>query len=131
MAQMDDYVMRVGLGVAVNLGLLLPLLALAFLTTRRGKSAAMPVLLFAVLFALDMALIMSFKLFHLIPDWGHWNWQGKVLEAAWPILLVLLVPVAFPPKEVGLTLPEPKKRRHFSVAPLGSTRGERSTAVSQ
>ena len=105
---MQDYVVRVGLGAAVNLGLLVPLFILAFLTTWRGKAAAKPVLLSAVLFTLDMALIYSFKLFILIPDWGKWNWQGKVLEASWPLLLAWLVPAAFPPQEMGLKPPELK-----------------------
>ena len=106
---MDSYMVRVGVGVLLNLALLSPFFAAAFLTTRRGKDALMPVLLFAALFAMDMGLVMSFKLIPLIPAWGHWNWQGKLLEAAWPLLLAWKAPAAFPPKEIGLTLPEPKR----------------------
>ncbi|HSN17329.1 MAG TPA: CPBP family intramembrane glutamic endopeptidase [Gammaproteobacteria bacterium] len=107
---MYSYIEQVGLGAALNLGLLLPLFLVAFGTSRHRKAAAMPVLLFVVLFTLDMALVFSFKLYEFIPAWGHWNWQGKLLEAAWPVALALLVPVAFPPKEMGLVLPAEPKR---------------------
>lgn len=110
MLMMDSYIVRVGLSVAIDLALLLPFILLAFIASRRGKAAVMPVLLFVVLFAMDVALIWSLKLYMFIPAWGGYNWQGKVLEAAWPILLALLVPVAFPPKQIGLNLPEQPRR---------------------
>lgn len=106
---MQSYLERVLLGSAINLALLLPFFALAFLTTRRGKSAAKPVLLFVALFVLDMACIWSFKLVQVIPAWGGWNWQGKVLEAGWPVLLALALPAVFAVSRVGLTLPEDKR----------------------
>lgn len=101
---MQSYLIRVGLGAGINLALLLPLFALAFLSSRKGKSAVKPVLLFAVLFVLDIALVFSFKLVSFIPSWGDLNWQGKVLEIAWPLLLAALVPM-FSAARIGLKLP--------------------------
>ena len=101
---MDSYLVQVGLGAGINLALLLPLFILAFLTTRKGKSAVQPVLLFAALFVLDIACIWSGKIVHFIPNWGHLNWQGKALEIAWPLLLAALVPM-FSAERIGLKLP--------------------------
>jgi membrane protease YdiL (CAAX protease family) len=102
---MQDFLTRVGVGSAINLALLLPLIAAAFLTTGRRVPAVKPVLLFAALFVLDEACIWLFKAVQLIPAWGGYNWQGKVLEIAWPLLLALTVPT-FSAKRIGLTLPE-------------------------
>ena len=116
---MEAYLLRVAAGAAVNLALLVPLFALAFLARGKGKSAVKPVLLFAVFFLLDMACIWLFKLVKVVPDWGGWNWQGKVLEAGWPVLLALALPAAFGAKRIGLALPENKRNwRDFAVACL-------------
>ena len=113
---MESYLLRVGLGAGINLALLAPLFALAFLLSGKGKSAVKPVLLFALLFTLDMACIWSFKLVEFIPAWGKYNWQGKVLEAAWPVLLAFIVPM-FAAKRIGLTLPEtPRSWRTLPIA---------------
>lgn len=90
---MESYLERVVYGAGVNLAFLLPFIALAFLTSGKGRSAVKPVLLFAALFVLDMACIWLFKWVEFIPGWGHYNWQGKVLEAGWPVLLALTVPM--------------------------------------
>lgn len=105
---MESYLARVGLGAGINLALLAPLFALAFLLSGKGKSAVKPVLLFALLFTLDIACIWSFKWVEFIPAWGKYNWQGKVLEAAWPVLLAFTVP-AFAAARIGFTLPAERK----------------------
>ncbi len=107
---MQSYLLVVGLEAGVNLALLLPFFVLAFLTTRKGRSAVRPVLLFAVLMAMDIAFIFSPGLVKFIPSWGGWNWQGKLLEAAWPLLLCLCAPTFFPARRVGLLLPEDRRR---------------------
>ena len=86
-----------------NLALLLPLFLLAFFTGSRPKSY-IPILLFAAFFILDMGLILMPRVVNVIPPWGGWNWQGKVLEICWPVLLVLLVP-AYSAARVGFRLP--------------------------
>ena len=102
---MENYLLRVLFDAGLNLGLLIPFFALAFLTTPGArKTAVKPVLLFAAFFTLDIALIFLFKFVRFIPDWGHLNWQGKLLELGWPLLLVALVP-AFSPAAVGFRLP--------------------------
>ena len=106
---MESYLERVLLTAAISLALVLPFVVLAFIVSRKGKAALNAVLLFATFMLLDNACIWLFKLVDFIPAWGHWNWQGKILEALLPILLALLAPAAFPPKEVGITLPEPKR----------------------
>lgn len=87
------------------LALLLPLFALAFITTRKRKLAVRPVLWFVILFVFSIACVFSYQLVEFIPAWGKWNWQGKVLGAVWPVALALLVPRAFAAKRVGFTLP--------------------------
>ncbi|HEY1772148.1 MAG TPA: CPBP family intramembrane glutamic endopeptidase [Gammaproteobacteria bacterium] len=105
---MQDFLTRVVVGSAVNLGLLLPLIAVAFLASGKRGSAVRPVLLFAGLFVLDEACIWSFKLMQFIPAWGGYNWQGKVLEISWPVLLAIFVP-AFSARRIGFTLPEQRR----------------------
>ncbi len=112
---MESYLSRVLVGAGINLAFLVPLFALAFLLSGRGKSAVKPVLLFALLFTFDMACIWLFKWVDVIPAWGKYNWQGKVLETAWPVLLAVTVP-AFAAARIGLTLP--KERKSWLTLPL-------------
>ena len=115
---MQGYLTQLGMGAAINLALLLPLFVLAFLTTRKGKSALKPVVIFGALFVLDMALVFSSKLVKFIPSWGHLNWQGKALEIAWPLLLVALVPL-FSAERIGLKWPTvPNSWRAWLIACL-------------
>lgn len=106
---MESYLERVLLGAAINLGFLLPLFGLAFLSSRRNQAALKPVLLFALFVLMDIAFVWLFKLVRFVPNWGNWNWQGKLLEAAWPVLLALALPAAFPARRLGLTLPEGRR----------------------
>lgn len=102
---MEIYLQRVLIDAALNLGLLAPFIAVAVLATKgAAKSAVKPVVLFAVLLMLDIALVFLFKVVSFIPDWGGWNWQGKLLQSAWPLLLVAVVPM-FTAEEVGIRLP--------------------------
>jgi len=96
--------LHLGLTAGINLALLVPLFLLALLTGSRPKSYT-PIFLFASLFVLDMGLVMMPRVVNVIPSWGGWNWQGKVLQIAWPVLLVLFVP-AFAAARSGFKLPE-------------------------
>ena len=112
---MEKYLLHLGLTAGINLALLVPLFLLAFLTGSRPKSY-MPIFLFAALFVLDMGLILMPKTVNVIPSWGGWNWQGKVLQMAWPVLLVLFVP-AFAAARSGFKLPEqPSSWRALPIA---------------
>ena len=102
---MEAYLEHVVYDAGINLAFLLPLFAVTFFTSGKSKSALKPVLLFVLLFVLDMACIWLFKWVQFIPNWGHYNWQGKVLETAWPVLLALTVPL-FAARRIGLTLPD-------------------------
>ncbi|HEV2332325.1 MAG TPA: CPBP family intramembrane glutamic endopeptidase [Gammaproteobacteria bacterium] len=101
---MDNYVIPVLVGAAIDLALLVPFFAAAWLGSR-PRPAVKPLLLFACFFVLDMALVFSFRVVHFIPAWGHYNWQGKVLEAAWPVLLALFAK-GYPAGRIGFTFPE-------------------------
>lgn len=101
---MADYSLHVLLTAGLDLLLLLPFLLLALFTSKRRDAALRPVLLFLLLFLMDMALIFLPKEARLIPAWGGFNWQGKVLQAAWPLLLVALAP-AFTAARAGFNLP--------------------------
>lgn len=113
---MQSYLERVLLGAAVNLALVSPLLVLAFVQSRKGKSALKPLLWFVGLMLLDFASIWLMKLVKVVPAWGGWNWQGKVLEAGWPVLLAFALPAVFGAKRMGLTLPEGK--RHWRTVAI-------------
>lgn len=106
---MEHYLVRVLLSTAIDLAFVLPLVVLAFIMSSKGKVALKPVLLFAAFVLLDNACIWLMKVVEFIPAWGHWNWQGKVLEAGFPVLLALAVPAAFEAKRMGLRLPESKR----------------------
>lgn len=115
---MADYLLRVLLGAGINLALLLPFFALAYATTR-PRPALNPLLWFGALFVIDMGLVFSFKLGMFVPAWGGFNWQGKLLETAWPVLLALTLP-AFSAARVGLTLPADLRHwRTFGIACIG------------
>lgn len=110
---METYLLRVLIGTALNLGLLVPFFAVAFVTTKgAAESAVRSVVLFAVLLMLDIALIFLFEVVTLVPHWGGWNWQGKLLQSAWPLLLVAVVPM-FTAEEVGVRLPA--ERRNWLI----------------
>ena len=115
---MEKYLLHLGLTAGINLALLVPLFLLAFFTGSRPKSYT-PILLFALLFVFDMGLVLMPKSAQLIPTWGGWNWQGKVLQMAWPVLLVLFVP-AFAAARNGFKLPEERSRwRALPMACVG------------
>lgn len=106
---MQAYLQLVLVSSAINMALLVPLFIVAYLTLKLRLSPK-PLLLFAAFMMLDVALVFSHKVLPIIPGWGGWNWQGKLLEAAAPVLLALLLPAAFPAARMGLLLPEPKQR---------------------
>jgi uncharacterized protein len=110
----EKYLLHVGLTASINLALLVPLFLLAFLTGSRPKSYT-PILLFALLFVLDMGLVLMPRVVNVIPPWGGWNWQGKVLQMAWPVLLVLCVP-AFAAARNGFKFPE--QRSSWRALPI-------------
>lgn len=114
---MQDYLLRVLMGAGINLALLLPFFALAWIATQ-PRPALKPMLLFVALFIFDMGLVFSFKLGVFVPAWGGFNWQGKLLETAWPVLLALMLP-AFSAAKLGLTLPaERRSWRTLAIACL-------------
>ncbi|MGH8396652.1 MAG: hypothetical protein ACRETA_00195 [Gammaproteobacteria bacterium] len=88
---MESYLISVSGMAVIFLALLVPLFLLAFLTSPRPARLS-PLLLFAVFLTLDIALIFLFKIVKVVPDWGGWNWQGKLLEVVWPLLLLAFVP---------------------------------------
>ncbi len=111
---MEKYLLHLGLTAGINLALLMPLFLLAFLTGSRPRSYT-PIFLFAALFVLDMGLVLMPRVVDVIPSWGGWNWQGKVLQMAWPVLLVLFVP-AFAAARDGFKLPV--ERRSWRALPV-------------
>ena len=116
---MESYLMRVLLSTGIDLVFVLPFLALAFIVSRPGKAALKPVLLFAGFILLDNACIWLMKLAVFIPAWGQWNWQGKVLEAAIPVLVILALSGTLGAKRMGLGLPENKRSwRDMAIACL-------------
>jgi len=106
---MQSYLERVLLSTGVDLAFVLPFLALAFITSGKGKSALRPLLLFVGFILLDNTCVWLMKVGVFIPAWGHWNWQGKLLEAAIPVCLALLLPAVFDAKRMGLALPENRR----------------------
>ena len=113
---MESYVLRVVFGASLNIGLLVPFFALAFLATPgAGKSAVKPVLLWGAFLTLDIALVWLFQVVSVIPAWGHLNWQGKLLELTWPLLLAAWVP-ACSAERIGLRWPP--ERRAWRILPV-------------
>lgn len=98
---MENYLLSVAGMASIYLACLIPLFVLAFLTSPKPARLT-PLLLFAVFLTMDIGLIFLFKVITVIPDWGGWNWQGKLLELSWPLLLVAFVP-GFTAAATGLT----------------------------
>jgi membrane protease YdiL (CAAX protease family) len=112
---MQAYLSLVLASALTDLALLAPFFILAYIRTQ-PRPGPKPLLLFAAFLTLDIALVMSFKLDLLVPAWGGWNWQGKILETVWPVLLGLAVP-AFAARRIGLALPsEPGAWRALGIA---------------
>lgn len=110
---MHDYLLRVGLGAGLNLLFVAPLLLLAIATSNKPK--LLPVLLFAVFLTLDIAFVFLFKVVLVIPAWGGFNWQGKALEIAWPLLLAACV-ARYPATRIGLLFrSEPRSWRALLI----------------
>lgn len=87
---MEVYAARLAITVGIILAMLAPLVALGMVTTPMRRIA--PVLLVATLFTLDFALDMTPRFVALPGVWANWNWQGKLLEMAWPLALIAVVP---------------------------------------
>lgn len=98
---MENYLLSVFGQAAIFLALLAPLFVLAFLTSPKPVRLT-PLILFAVFLTLDIGLIFLFKVITVMPGWGGWNWQGKLLELSWPLLLIAFVP-GFTASTTGLT----------------------------
>lgn len=90
---------RVLIFTLANSIFLLPLLGIAFFRKSSVYVKCFVVLL--LLFALDTFLVFLPKLSLLEPL--NWNWQGKILEALWPILLFSFYR-RFTLKELGLSV---------------------------
>jgi uncharacterized protein len=97
----EGYLPFVVSNATIYLALLCPLFVLAWLTSQRSERSR-ALLIFAALLTLDIALVYSFKAAPLVPHWGGLNWQGKLLELSWPLVLVTLVP-RFTAETTGLT----------------------------
>ncbi len=97
----DDYLIVVIGSATIFLALLAPLFVLAILTSQRSRRL-LPLALFAALLTLDIALVYSLKVVVFVPQWGGWNWQGKLLELSWPLVLTAFVPM-FRANATGLT----------------------------
>ncbi|HET7921417.1 MAG TPA: hypothetical protein VFM15_01530 [Gammaproteobacteria bacterium] len=105
-----SYAQRLLITAGVSLAILVPFFVAGFLTTVGAtKRTPKPLPLFVALFVLELLLTWSFKLVLFIPSWGGWNWQGKILEIAWPLLLVALVPT-ISAESIGLKLPAEFRR---------------------
>ncbi|MDE2234980.1 MAG: CPBP family intramembrane metalloprotease [Gammaproteobacteria bacterium] len=98
---MENYLISVAGTAGIYLACLIPLFALAFLTSPKPARLT-PLFLFAVFLTLDIGLIFLFKVITVIPGWGGWNWQGKLLELSWPLLLLAFVP-GFTASATGLS----------------------------
>lgn len=98
---MTDYLMRVGLEAGINIALILPFIVAGLLSRPRGGDLLRPLGLFCAFLLLDIAAMFSFMVVELVPFWGGWPWQYKLLDAAWPILAILLIPT-FTAKRMGL-----------------------------
>jgi membrane protease YdiL (CAAX protease family) len=100
-ASTETYLIGVVGSSVIHLLLLVPLFAIALLTSRRPRWR-LPLLLFAAFLTLDVALLSLYALIRFVPAWGGWNWQGKLLEACWPLALVAFAPM-FSAGNTGLT----------------------------
>lgn len=101
-----DYI----LNASVFALLVTPLVALALWTSNERQWG--PAALFISLLALDdLATILPLAFDALDVVGGRWNWEGKVLSAAWAVLFLALGSVSF--REAGVTL----HQRNGSVRP--------------
>jgi hypothetical protein len=110
---MQAYLLPVVTAAAVYLILLAPFIILAYAFTR-PRPGVNPLILFIIFMLVDGALIFSHRIVPLVPSWGGWNWQGKLLEAAFPVVLGLAVP-AFSAGRIGLKLPAPRAWRTLLI----------------
>ena len=90
--KVTHYLIGVADQAGIYLLLLAPLVLLGLLMSGRPRRL-LPLLLFAALLTLDVAVLELSRVLHLVPGWGGWNWQGKLLESSWPLILVALVPM--------------------------------------
>lgn len=63
---------------------------------------------------MDIVLLYSFKMVRFVPQWGGLNWQGKLLEVSWPLVLLALVPM-FTAGATGLTFMTSRRSRVITV----------------
>lgn len=98
---MTAYLVRVGLEAGINLCLVLPFIALGLLGRPVTKAAVRALSLFTAFFLLDVGAMFSFMVAKWVPFWGGWPWQYKLIDAAWPVLLIALIPT-FTAKRLGL-----------------------------
>ena len=96
---MENYLLRVLGNTGIIIALLAPVVAIAVASTPKPKWA--PILLFVALFVLDWALNISPRLVTPPGEWANWNWQGKILEMTWPLVLVAVFPT-FSSARIGL-----------------------------
>lgn len=96
---MHAYLIGTGISVGIMLAMLIPFVVAGTLISPRPRRL-LPLCWFALLFALNIYLVSLPEAVAFVPAWGGWNWQGKLLELVWPILLVALVP-ACSPERVG------------------------------
>ncbi len=88
---MQNYLIGIGATVCIVLALLVPIFAVAFVTSPKPAKLT-PLLLFVAFLTFDFLLLFLFRVVRVIPFWGGENWQGKLLELAWLVLLVAFVP---------------------------------------
>lgn len=100
---MTSYLVRVGLEAGINLALVLPFIVLGLLSRPVTRDVVRALGLFLAFFVLDVAAMFSFMVLEWVPFWGGWPWQYKLLDAAWPVLLIILIPT-FTATRIGLQL---------------------------
>lgn len=85
---LTTYLGRVGIQAGLTLACTVPIVLIAVWYSRIRRPGLL--LLVAFLVALDDAVLLLPK----VDGFQHlqWNWQGKLVEAAWPLLLPILAP---------------------------------------